>query len=203
MSDERVQGDKASLEKLLDKMREKAKTGRDPTAADETVNALIGWVREHKAERILEIGAGEGLTSCALLLNTEASLLAVELNAERAEAFRNNVKRFGVNDRARLIEGDAGEVLPCLTEPFDLIFLDGPKVQYRRYFDDLKRLTKRGGALFSDDVLLFGWVKGSAPKKREMLVEHLREYLALLTSDKDFKTEIYEYGEGLAISIRL
>ncbi len=186
----------------LDRMRTAAKEGRDPTAADETVVALVEWAKEHRAVRILEIGAGEGLTSCALLLETEAELTAIELLPDRAKKFRENVALFGLEDRVRLFEGDAGEILPMLTGSYDLIFLDGPKVQYRRYFDDCKRLLKGGGALFSDDILLFGWVRGEAPKKRKMLAEHIREYLDLLESDPDFKTQIYEYGEGLAVSTK-
>lgn len=186
----------------LDRMRTAAKEGRDPTAADETVVALVEWAKEHRAVRILEIGAGEGLTSCALLLETEAELTAIELLPDRAKKFRENVALFGLEDRVRLFEGDAGEILPILTGSYDLIFLDGPKVQYRRYFNDCKRLLKGGGALFSDDILLFGWVRGEAPKKRKMLAEHIREYLDLLESDPDFKTQIYEYGEGLAVSTK-
>ncbi len=190
--------DRAELEKL----RSAAKAVRDPTAADETVSALIAWAKEHKAERILEIGAGEGLTSCALLLETEAFLTAIELDSSRAEKFRENTAKFGVDDRTRLLEGDAGDILEHLTGSYDLIFLDGPKVQYQRYFTDCKRLLRKGGALFSDDILLFGWVRGEAPKKRRMLVQHIREYLELLESDPDFATEIYEYGEGLAVSTK-
>ncbi len=186
----------------LDRMRTAAKEGRDPTAADETVVALVEWAKEHRAVRILEIGAGEGLTSCAILLETEAELTAIELLPDRAKKFRENVALFGLEDRVRLFEGDAGEILPMLTGSYDLIFLDGPKVQYRRYFNDCKRLLKGGGALFSDDILLFGWVRGEAPKKRKMLAEHIREYLDLLESDPDFKTQIYEYGEGLAVSTK-
>lgn len=186
----------------LEIMRRAAKEGRDPTAADETVLALISWAKEHRAERILEIGAGEGLTSCALLLETEAELTAIELDPVRAKKFRGNMALFGVGNKVRLFEGDAGEILPHLTGSYDLIFLDGPKVQYKRYFADCKRLLRGGGALFSDDILLFGWVRGEAPKKRRMLVEHIREYLELLENDPDFTTEIYEYGEGLAVSTK-
>ena len=191
------------INEQLEKMRSAAKEGRDPTAADETVLALISWANEHQVKRILEIGAGEGLTSLSLLLNTQAQLTAIELDPVRAQTFRKNIEQFRVENRVRLIEGDAGDVLPNLQGEYGLIFLDGPKVQYSRYFADCKRLLKAGGALFSDDILLFGWVRGEAPKKRRMLVEHIREYLKLLEEDPDFQTQIYEYGEGLAVSVKL
>ena len=102
-----------------------------------------------------------------------------------------------------LLEGDAGGILPLLEGPFDLILLDGPKAQYRRYFPDCKRLLKRGGYLFSDDVLLFSPRRGGPPPKRRMLAVHIEEYLALLESDPAFFTEIYDYGEGFAVSKKL
>ncbi len=186
----------------LEELRRAAKEVRDPTAADETVALMVAWANAHRAQKILEIGAGEGLTSCALLLHTEAELTAIELDPIRARRFRENSAMFGLEKRARLLEGDAGEILPFLSGNYDMIFLDGPKVQYQRYFTECKRLLKKNGALFSDDVLLFGWVRGEPPKKRKMLAEHLREYLEILESDPDFSTQIYEYGEGLAVSIK-
>ncbi len=181
-------------------MRETAKQGRDPTAADETLEYILSVIQELSPQRILEIGAAEGLTSCAMLLSCEARLTAIEFDANRASRARENFRFFGVDGRATLYEGDAGEILPMLEGEYGLIFLDGPKVQYLRYLPDCKRLLKMGGVLLSDDVLLFGWVRGEPPKKRRMLVEHIREYLRALENDRELETQILELGEGLAVS---
>lgn len=185
-------------------MREEAKQVRDPTAPDDTLAYLLSLIERLQPKRMLEIGAAEGLTSCAMLLSSEASLTAIEFDAARADKARANFRLFGVQDRARLIEGDAGEVLPLLQGKYDLIFLDGPKVQYRRYLPECKRLLRKGGVLASDDVLLFGWVSGDVPvpPKRRMLVEHIREYLTLLQSDSELDTQILQIGEGLAVSVK-
>ncbi|MDE7296957.1 MAG: hypothetical protein K2N84_06805 [Clostridia bacterium] len=76
-------------------------------------------------------------------------------------------------------------------------------MQYRRDLPDCKRLLRAGGVLLSDDVLLFGWVQGEPPKKRRMLVEHIREYLRMLEEDPELKTEILPIAEGLAVSEKL
>ena len=191
------------LFKELFSLREQAKEGRDPTVPDDTLSYLLKIVRERKPKHILEIGAAEGLTSIYMLLEApEATLTAIELDAERAKSARENFHHFGVERRATLHEGDAGDILPLLQGEYDLIFLDGPKVQYRRYLPDCKRLLKKGGVLLSDDVLLFGWVDGSVPvpKKRKMLVEHIREYLRLLQDDPDLSTTVLKIGEGIAVS---
>ncbi len=188
------------IDELL-RLREEAKEGRDPTCADETLSLLLCAVRAAGGGRYLEIGAGEGLTAAYLSLATGARVTAVELDRVRATHARDLFAKMHIC--GEILEGDAGEILPLLTGEYDVIFLDGPKAQYRRYFADCKRLLKRGGVLFSDDVLLYGWVRGEPPKKRRMLVEHIREYLALLEGDADFQTKYYEYGEGLAVSTKI
>lgn len=193
----------SQLDERLLKLREAAKQGRDPTAADETLEYLLGVIESLNAERILEIGAAEGLTSIAMMLASHARVTALELNGARAKKARENFRLFGLEERADFYEGDAGEILPLLGGEYDIIFLDGPKVQYRRYLPDCKRLLKQGGVLLSDDVLLFGWVRGEAPPKRKMLAEHLREYLRLLESDEELQTQILPIAEGLAVSRKL
>lgn len=183
-------------------MRERAKEGRDPTCADETLNYILTLCVQNSCERILEIGTAEGLTACAMLSVCGAEYTGIELDPLRAAAARENFTRFAFSGRVQLFEGDAAEILPRLTGEYDLIFSDGPKVQYLRYLPDCKRLLKRGGYLLSDDVLLYGWVRGEPPKKRRMLVRHIREYLDALQGDPDFRTEILGLGEGLAVSIK-
>ena len=189
-----------NLDDRLLALREAAKCGRDPTCADETLDLLFSLAEQSGAENFLEIGAAEGLTSIALLLGGVKRATAIEKDPLRMQRARENAEAFGVSDRLTLLEGDAGEILPLVTGQFDLIFSDGPKVQYRRYLPDCKRLLKQGGYLLTDDVLLFGWVRGEPPKKRRMLAVHLREYLDGLEADPDFETEVLELGQGLAIS---
>ncbi len=193
----------SELDERLLVLRERAKEVRDPTAADETLELILELLEKHRPKRILEIGAAEGLTSCAMLMCSHAHLTAIERNADRASCARSHFRTFGLESRTELYEGDAGEILPLLSGEYDLIFLDGPKVQYRKYLSDCKRLLRRGGILLSDDVLLFGWVTGEPPKKRKMLAEHLREYLRLLEADTELTTEILKIGEGLAVSTKL
>ena len=193
------------LDARLSQMREQAKRGRDPSAEDDTLQLLLTVARLSRAERILEIGTAEGLTSVALLCECKsARLTTIELDEERYRKAKENFVSFGVEDRVNAILGDAADVLPSLEGEFGLIFLDGPKVQYKKYLADCKRLLCENGVLFADDVLLYGWVDGSAetPEKRRMLVEHIREYLREVSSDPDFITSVLKTGEGVAVSVK-
>ena len=110
---------------------------------------------------------------------------------------------FGVADRATRLLGDSLEVLKNINEKYDFVFLDGPKAQYEKYLFDIKRLLRRGGTLFSDDVLLYGWVSGEeeTPQKRRSIVEKIRSYLQVITADKDFHTSVLNVGDGVALSV--
>ena len=193
------------IDARLTALREQAKNRRDPATEDDTLRLLLSVARMLKAERILEIGTAEGLTSIALLLECpKAEVTTIELEEERYILAKKNFALFGVEDRTNLILGDAGEVLLSLQKQYDLIFLDGPKAQYLQYFPQLKRLLRTGGALFADDVLLYGWVSGKVetPVKRRSIVRKIREYLQAVSADRDFLTNILEVGEGVALSIK-
>lgn len=188
------------MKKLIADLREKSKKGRDPTCADETLEMLLRAAQTRITGRYLEIGAAECLTSITIALETAFEVVAIEKDPMRCARAFEYIHMFDLDRRIRLYEGDAGNILPCLNGTFDIIFLDGPKAQYLRYLPECKRLLRSGGLLFSDDVLLYGWVNGEPPAKRRALIEHIREYLTALNADGDFTTEIYEYGEGLAVS---
>lgn len=182
-------------------LRAREREGRDPTCADETLAYMLQTAAQIGAERILEIGAGKGLTSLAFTLAfPQAHITAVERDALRAQTARENIAAFGAEGRITLLEGEAAEILPCLEGEYDLIFLDAAKVQYRHFFPDCKRLLRRGGVLFSDDVLLFA---DGVPPKRRMLARHIEEYLQMLSEDGEFSTEVLTLGAGLAVSRRI
>ena len=181
------------IDSRLQALRERAKTGLDPAAPDETLNFLLALARLKNPQRILEIGSAEGLTS-----------MAIEQDEARFAAAKENFARFGVAERASLVLGDAADVLASLEGQFELIFLDGPKAQYVHYLPHLKRLLPSGGALVADDVLLYGWVSGEVPPppKRRSIAARLREYLDAVCSDPDFITSVFELGEGVALSVK-
>lgn len=188
----------------LMRLRGAAQGGLDPAASDEVLALLLAAARLRGAERILEIGTAEGLTSVALLCERpHAELVTVENDPARYTRAVHNFVRFGVAGRTEAVLADAAALLPRLQGPFDLVFLDGPKAQYVRYLPHLKRLLAPRGLLFADDVLLYGWVDGRAepPPKRRSIAARLGEYLAAVTADPCFATSILRVGEGVALSV--
>ncbi len=195
---------KANIEKQLAARRAEALARGIPVADEETLNFLLLTLEMHKPQRILEIGTAVGLSGVAMLQTLpNARLTTIELEEERYQEAKQNFADFGVEARVNAYLGDAAEILAMMDGQFDFVFLDGPKAQYEKYLFDLKRLMKKGAVLFSDDVLLYGWVSGvePTPQKRRSIVEKIRSYLQTLTSDKDFRTSVLDVGDGVALSV--
>lgn len=175
-----------------------------PTMEDDGLAFLLQTAASVRPRRILEIGTAVGITAAAMKEATGAKIVTIEKNEDSARRAKELFSSLGMED-ITLLTGDAGELLPALSGSFDFILLDGPKVQYVKYYPHLKRLLRSGGVLYADDVLLYGWVDGKreVPKKRKMLVLHLREYLDTVKQDETMKTTLYEIGEGVAVSQKL
>ena len=195
-----------ALDEDIKKLRESAFKREIPTSDDETLCVLLTLVKAIKPRNILELGTATGISGIAMLKACpETKLTTVEKSEEFFREAVQNFKDAGVGNRVTAILGDAGEeILKLEKGSFDLIFLDCAKVQYIKYLPALKALLKDGGTLIADDILLFGYVTGEAeiPKKRKMLVEHIKEYIAAIKADKDFTTSILNVGNGLAVSVK-
>ncbi len=199
----------AGLNKLrvsaeVEQLRNSAHEREVPTASEETLNFILALALAKNAENILEVGCAEGITSLALL-NTcsRAHLTAIERDEAFFCAAQTNLSAY--EGRRTLLSGDAADICKGLaTEAYDFIFLDCAKVQYIKLLPELKRILKKNGVLLADDVLMYGWVNGEAetPKKRRMLVEHIREYLEAVTSDGQLATSVLDIGNGLAMSVK-
>ena len=195
---------KLNIDQRISARRADALSRGIPVADDETLNFLLLMLDATKPKRILEIGTAVGLSSVAMLLQCpSARLTTMELEEERYVEAKQNFADFGVMDRVNAYLGDAGEILAMMDGEFDFVFLDGPKAQYEKYLFDLKRMMKAGAILFADDVLLYGWVSGEepTPQKRHSIVEKIRSYLDVVTSDKDFITSVLNVGDGVALSV--
>ena len=195
---------KLNIDERIAALRADALQRGIPVADDETLQYLLVMLKACQPKRILEIGTAVGLSASAMLFACpNAKITTIELEEERYQEAKKNFKTLGIEQSVNAYLGDAGEILAMMDGEYDFVFLDGPKAQYEKYLFDLKRLMKPGAILFSDDVLLFGWVSGEeeTPQKRKSIVGKIQAYLQTLTADKDFITSVLNVGDGVAISV--
>lgn len=188
-------------------LEERARAEHVPVVRSETASLLKMFLLLRRPSRILEVGTAIGYSSIymASLFPTPPHIDTIELDAERVVEARSHIREAGFSESIRVIAGDAAEVLPCLTTPYDMIFLDGPKGHYLAYYEDLMRLLLPGGVLFSDNVIFYGKIfekPEDAPHKHRTIVANMRAFLERLSQDPRLDTAILQLEDGVALSIR-
>ncbi len=201
-----AQFNKPRLSGQIQEMRRAAFEREIPVSDDEMLNLLQTLLAAFKPQNILELGTAVGISAAAMLLVCpNAHITTVERDEDFFNEAKKNFETLGISKNVTVICGDAGEEIQKLDKKFDFIFLDCAKVQYVKYLPRLKQLLNKGGVLVADDVLLFGYVTGEeeVPKKRKMLVEHVKEYIDAVTADNELQTAIINSGNGAAVSVKL
>ena len=167
--------------------------------------SFLRWIlAERRPGRILEIGTAVGFSALfmAWYAPEPVRIVTVEQDARRIVEARKNFAAAGRQGQITLLEGDAAEILPELTGPFDMVFMDAAKGQYPSLLPQAKRLLADGGILVTDNVLQEGDILESrfAVRRRDRTIhKRMREYLYTLAHDEDLVCTVLPVGDGLAV----
>ncbi len=175
-----------------------------PVSSPEAMELLIFICTAHRPKRILEIGTCVGFSAITMATVCPDALIdTVERNPVMIPDAKENFARFGTAN-VTLFEGDAAVILPNLTGPYDLIYLDAAKGQYPAYLPDCIRLLAEGGVFVSDDVLFRGQVSAGKPDchRNQTIVNRLDEYLHLLKNDPRLTTTVLPISDGMTLSVK-
>lgn len=190
----------------VEEIRSVAKENYIPIIKRDTENLLKFVLKMQNPKSILEIGCAVGYSAIIMLENSDADIVTVEKMPERVEEAKKNIKYANLEDRAKIIEGDAGEILERLVnenKKFDFIFMDAAKAQYITWLPTVKALLKDKGIIFSDNCLQEGDLLESsfAIRKRDKTIhKRMRDYIYLLLHDKDLESWIFSIGDGVLLS---
>jgi predicted O-methyltransferase YrrM len=187
----------------LSEIKQKALDDHIPIIMDDTLEVIKEILLKEKPKRILELGTATGYSSICFskILNNDVYIDTIELDENRANEAIENIKSLGLEKNINVIKGNAVEVLPTLTEEYDIFFIDAAKGKYPIFLKETIRLSKKGSIILADNILYKGYVMSDYNKhKQRTAVRNLREYIKESTEDKKLETEILEVGDGLAVS---
>ena len=192
-------------EVYLEEIKTKAIEEHIPIIMDDTLEVIANILKENKPKRILEIGTAIGYSAICFsrYLGKDGIIDTIERDEQRIKQANENIKRLGLEKQIHIHCGDAVEILPTLTEKYDVIFIDAAKGKYPFFLKESERLLNSHGIILADNILYKGYVLSDYNKhKQRTAVRNLREYIKEVTENPDFETEILEVGDGLAISKR-
>ena len=186
----------------LQDLKQNAQQNHIPIIKDDGCDFLIDFCKKIAPKKILEIGTAVGYSGSQMLQNTANSTLdTIEINKDCYEKAKQTFKKLNLDSRANCILGDAKDVIKKLDGDYDLIFLDGPKGQYLAYYETLKKLLKKGGYIFADNIYFHGLVKGEEFVKHKLrtIVVNLRKFIETIKNDSQVKVEFFDIADGIAI----
>lgn len=156
--------------------------------------------------RVLEVGTAIGYSALHMAEQLESGrVVTLERDPARAAQARELLDRAGVGEQVEIVEGDANETLGGLEGPFDLVFLDATKGEYRAYLEAAELLCSERCLLAVDNLLMSGEVGLSAAESgrwgEESLEAARRFNSELLVSDR-WLGSVLPIGDGVGFAAR-
>jgi predicted O-methyltransferase YrrM len=177
------------------------RTSHGRMVAGPEVGALLNLlVRELRPRRVLELGTFTGYSTLwmAAALPEGGRLDTLEINDELEDLIREAFRRAGMEDRVRLVIGDALDVLPMIDETYDLVYIDANKRDYVAYYQAVVDLVRPGGLIVADNVLWDGKVCAGEPP-RDQQTRGILAFNDLVAGDTRVENFILPLRDGLNI----
>ncbi|MEP6598962.1 MAG: O-methyltransferase [Actinomycetota bacterium] len=156
------------------------------------------------AKAVVEVGTGAGTSGVWLLrgMRPDGVLTTVDVESEHQRLAREAYTAAGfAANRFRLINGQAADVLPRLTDGgYDLVFVDADKTGYLDYLQQAIRLLRHGGVVAFDNALRRDQVADQAI--RDPATVTTRELVRAVRDDKRLVPALLPVGDGLLVAVK-
>jgi predicted O-methyltransferase YrrM len=154
------------------------------------------------ARAVVEIGTGAGTSGIWLLrgMLPDGQLTTIDIEAEHQRLARQAYIAAGIApNRYRLINGQAADVLPRLTDgAYDLVFIDADKTAYPDYLEQAIRLLRTGGVVAIDNALRYDKVADLSA--RDDATRIARELIRTVREDERLIPALLPVGDGLLVA---
>ncbi|MET7256507.1 O-methyltransferase [Dyadobacter jiangsuensis] len=157
-----------------------------------------------RPDRILEIGTYTGYSGICLCegLNPGGKLITIDVNEELESFTRRYFDQTPFKDQIDYRIGNALDIIPTLTDTFDIVFIDADKINYSAYFNLCLDKTRTGGFLIADNVLWSGKVVQQL-KKIDKDTQALLDFNRMVHEDPRVSNLLLPIRDGLMILQKL
>lgn len=151
------------------------------------------------AKRVLEIGTFTGYSAMmmASAMPKGSELITIERNQRYQTVSDPFFSEPPFDEIIFQIMGNAVEIVPRLQGEFDLVFLDGDKINYPVYYPMLKEKLKKGGILVVDNVL---W-GGDAPGQTNEKAATIHKLNQMIFDDEQAEQVMIPMRDGITIAL--
>ncbi len=186
-------------------MEEYAATYDVPIITREGIEFIEDLIVKNNVISILEIGSAIGYSSIRMAqVNEQIEVVTIERDEARFAIAQENIKKFELSNRINILNIDAFDFIS--EKKFDLIFIDGAKSQYTRWFKMFSEYLNEDGIIVCDNLEFHGHVdnfENIKSRNLRQLVRKIREFILFLKEHEEYETTFYEIGDGMSVSKRV
>ena len=160
-------------------------------------NFLYNLILLKNAKNVLEIGTSNGYSGIWILKAleiTKGKLTTIEFWEKRQRVARENFKvtkspcEPKIGSAIIVLEDLLSEIQNNKREKYDFVFIDANKKEYLSYFKLVNQMISDDGVILADNIL-------SHKEKTAPYVEELY-------GNKNYSSQILEFGAGMMLSVR-
>jgi caffeoyl-CoA O-methyltransferase len=147
---------------------------------------------------VLEIGTFTGYSALCLAegLQPGGQIMTIDPNEETNHIAKKYFAAAGLAQRIAMVERKASEVIPGLSQPIDMVFIDADKKNYSLYFDLVVDKVRKGGLIVADNVLWSGKV---LDEKKDEETRAIHEFNEKVAGDKRVAGMLLPVRDGLML----
>jgi predicted O-methyltransferase YrrM len=153
---------------------------------------------------ILEIGTFTGYSALCLAkgLAEGGQLHTIEIDDELESIAQKYFKKSGLADRIVQYIGDAREIIPSISQKFDLVFIDADKREYSEYYNLVFDHVRVGGFILADNILWDGKVVDPDAASEEQ-TRGILEFNDLVQNDSRVRNVILPVRDGIMVAQKI
>lgn len=168
-----------------------------------TGSLLAFTVASLKADAIVEVGTGTGVSGLWMLQASDTATLAtIDSDIEHQAAAKLAFIDAGIAaNRTRIISGKAEDVMSNMADAaYDLVLLDANAETLQFQIREAARLLKKGGAIAIAHALWRDRVPD--PAMRDEITVAYRDALRFFNDNEDFVISLTGLGDGLFLAAK-
>lgn len=161
---------------------------------------LVMLTRMINPKKILEFGTFTGYSALCFAEGSSENceIHTLEKNDENEELIQNWFDKSEYTNKLHLHIGDALETIDNLEGPFDMIFIDADKRQYKEYYEKIFPKVQQGGYILADNTLWNGKILEEIKDndKQTVAISDFNNYIA---KDSRIEKVILPLRDGLTL----
>lgn len=156
-------------------------------------------VKMIRPKRILEIGTFTGYSALCMAegLDEGSKIMTFEVEDELEDFTRRWIDGSEHASKVEFIIGDALEIVPGMGERFDMVFIDGNKREYMKYYELAMEYLNDGGWILADNTLWDGHV--IEQERQDAQTNGVRAFNDLVRNDNRVEVVMLPLRDGLTI----